>query len=162
MGAVFKLPATKTHYTCMSHPHAPHYGSNLPAQLPWPPCHPWPKHASCWNAASAAGGRRPTDRGHCGPCDAVAHVQGMVHGSDLKRGWWWSFPPCSTVRRMMGSINALLFGPPRRRSPRRQRKPEAELHSPRPHGHRQRREGQGQAQGEGQGQGRASTALRRL
>ena len=32
-------------------------------------------------------GRRPAtdrDRGRCGPCDAVARLQGMVHGSDLQ------------------------------------------------------------------------------
>ena len=107
-------------------------------------------------------GRRPAtdrDRGRCGPCDAVARLQGMVQGSDLQV--WMVAVVSSMLHGMADGLHALLYGPLRRRSPRRResrsrsRSPISEAPAP---GHRGRMDiekgkGKGKRREKGKGKG---------
>ena len=67
-------------------------------------------------------GRRPAtdlERYRCGSCDAVARLQGMVHGSELQP--WMLEKVSSMLHGAADGLHALLYGPPLRCSPSRAR-----------------------------------------
>ena len=100
---------------------------------------PWPTHLSSSNAAFAADGRpQIVTEAAAGRATQWLACKAWCTGATSKCG-------CSTVWRT-GSMHALLYGPPRRHSPRRResRSPISEAPAP-------------QAQGQGQRQGRRAS-----